>query len=102
MITAVRTASIHEGKIADAIAWALKVANHARSKLGSNTQVVRNIGGPIYQIHWVSTYQSLAEMEAAVKKTEADEGYRTMLLEARQQSFFIASSIADSIYETIG
>jgi len=67
MITVVRTANIHDGKIDAAFAWAVKIAKYGRDKLGMNTQVARNIGGELYQLHWVSTYPSLADAEKATK-----------------------------------
>jgi hypothetical protein len=101
MITAVRTGSIHDGKFGEAVAWAVKTTNYLRDKLGANTQLMRNVGGPAYQLHWVSTHQSLADFEKAIKRIEADEGYKTLVGEARQQGLFIATSIVDSLYESI-
>jgi len=101
MITAVRTASIHDGKIAEALAWAVKVTNYARDKFGANTQLMRNIGGPAGQIHWVSTFPSLADFENARKQIEPDEGYKSLVMEARQQNLFIGTSVVDALYESI-
>lgn len=56
----------------------------------------------MYQIHWVSTYQSLADFEKAWKQIEADDGYRALVSEARQQDLFIGTSITDSLYESVG
>lgn len=101
MITSVRSASIHDGKLGDATAWAVKVRNHQRDKLGVNLQVARNVGGAAYQIHWVSTYPSLADLDKTFKQIDADEGYKALVAEARQQGLFIGTSIHDSIYESI-
>jgi len=101
MITSVRTAAIHDGKLAEAMAWAVKVRNYLRDKHGANVQLSRNIGGLAYQVHWVGTYPSLADFEKAMKQIEADEGYRSLLVEARQQGLFVGSSIVDSLYESI-
>jgi len=101
MITAVRTAGVHDGKFADAVAWALKTTNYLRDKLGGNTQLMRNVGGPLYQLHWVTTHSSLADFEKELKRMEADEGYKTLVKEARQQGLFIAASIVESLYESI-
>ena len=101
MITVVRTGSVHDGKFGEAVVWAVKITNYLREKLGANTQLMRNVGGPVFQLHWVSTHQSLADFEKAGKRIEADEGYRTFLAEARQQGLFIATSIVESLYESI-
>ena len=101
MITWVRTASIHDGKVEDSFAWAVKVANYINEKFEATVRVGRNIGGPVYQIHWVSDYQSLAVYEDLTKKVEADAGYQELLAEARQGGLFIGTSIVDSLYEMI-
>jgi|SRR5579871_6624061 hypothetical protein len=100
MITVVRTASINYGKMAEALAWAVKVTRYMRDK-SANVQLSRNIGGLVYQIHWASTHASLADYEQAGKRLEADEGYKALLAEAREQDLFVASSIKDSLYESI-
>jgi len=102
MITFVRTATIHDGKVQDAFAWAVKVANYINEHIsGVNVQVVRNIGGPIYQVHWVSNYESLAAFAERMKRVETDAGYQQLLVEGRQQLLLIGSSIVDNLYETV-
>lgn len=101
MITLVRTISIHDGKLGDAIAWSVKVTNYIVEKHGLKGQVNRNIGGAGYQIHFVSSYHSLADFEKAMKQVEADPGYMALVLEARQQGLFIGASVKDALYESI-
>ena len=101
MITAVRTANIHDGKANEAVAWAIKTATYVSENLGVNLQVMRNVGGPVFQLHWVSNYESLAAYEAAMARIEADEGYQGLLAEGRNQGLFIASSIIDNLYASI-
>jgi hypothetical protein len=102
MITTVRTANVHDGKIREALAWALKATKFLNEKFGTNIQVARNVGGPLFQVHWVATYKSLADFERISKQVEADEGYQALVTEGRQQDIFIGTSIVDSIYETVG
>jgi hypothetical protein len=101
MVTMVRTANVHDGKLDAALAWAVKATKYGRDKLSANIQLRRNIGGAVHQVHWVSTHESLADFEKASKRAEADEGYKALLAEARQQGLFSASSIVDSLYEDI-
>ncbi len=102
MITQVRTASIHDGKYQDAFAWATKVAGYVNQTIpGANVQVARNIGGPLYEVHWVLRSESLAEHEQQWKRLEADAGYQRLLTEGRQQGLFIGGSIVDRLYETV-
>jgi hypothetical protein len=102
MITWVRTANISDGKLQEAFSWAVKVAGYINKKFeGVNVQVVRNVGGPVFQVHWVATYKSLASFEEKWKQIDGDEGYQGLLAEIRQQAAFIGTSIVDSLYETV-
>jgi hypothetical protein len=102
MITSIRTANSQDGKGQAGFAWAVKVANYINGSIsGANVQVLRNIGGPTWQVHWVSNYESLAAFEGMMKRFEADEGYRKLLGEARDQQLFVASSVVDRLYEAI-
>jgi hypothetical protein len=102
MITFVRTADIHDGKLRQAFTWAAKVASYVNQKFpGSNLQVSRNIGGPINQVRWMSSYESLASFEKIMRQVESDDGYQALLAEVREQGALIGISIVDSLYETI-
>lgn len=102
MITRVRTANMHDGKGHEAFAWAVKVATYINENFsGSNIQVMRNVGGPVWQVHWVDSHESLAAYEEVMKKVEADSGYLELLGEARDQKLFVSSSIVDSLYQAI-
>ena len=80
---------------------AVKVAKYSNEKFGTNIQVARNVGGPVFQVHWVGTYDSLASLEKIWKQIEADQGYQGLVTEVRQQGVFIGTSIVDSLYETV-
>ena len=61
MITLIRTANIHDGKAGEAFAWAIKTVTYVNANVeGFKAQVLRNIGGPTFQVHFVSHYESLA------------------------------------------
>ena len=102
MIIWKRTANIHDGKAMEAFAWAVKVASWANQKYpGTKMQVIRNVGGPLYQVHWTATYDSLASWEKAWKQIEADDEYRALLAEVRQQGALVGVSVVDSLSEVI-
>ncbi|MDA2923601.1 DUF6039 family protein [Acidobacteria bacterium AH-259-L09] len=102
MITWVRTASIQDGEMQEAFAWAVKVASYVNKNISeANVQVMRNVGGPVYQLHWVCNYESLAAFEEVMKKVEEDSGYQELLTEVRQEKAFVGTSIVDSLYETV-
>lgn len=103
MVILARTANIQDGKAGPAFEWAVKVAHHLNGKIeGLDLRVLRNISGPVYQVHWIGTYASLAEYEALMKKVVADAGYQEMLGQARQEGLYFSESIHDQLYETIG
>ncbi|RME99361.1 MAG: hypothetical protein D6768_15200 [Chloroflexi bacterium] len=63
---------------------------------------MRNVGGPVWQIHWVGNYESLAAYEETMKAIEQDAGYLDLIGEAREQNLFISSSIVDRLYQSVG
>ena len=102
MITWMRTADIHDGKIDEAFSWAVKVANYINKKFkGVKVQVFRNVAGPAFQVHWVVNYPSLAIFEDKWRQIQADKGYGDLLKELREQSALVGASIVDSIYESV-
>ncbi|UCC54230.1 MAG: hypothetical protein JSV68_09710 [Anaerolineaceae bacterium] len=102
MITAVRSATIQQGTaIEAAFEWAVKVAMYLNENLGMNTKVQRNVAGSVYQVHWVTTVESLAQVDEVFQRMQADEGYGSLLAEAREQGLFDVSSIVDNLYQSI-
>ena len=102
MITSILTANPQDGKGHAAFALAVKVANYINGSFsGANLQVLRNIGGPTWQVHWISNFESLAVFEEERKRIEADEGYLKLLGEGREQNLFAASSVVERLYEVI-
>jgi hypothetical protein len=102
MVTWVRSADIHDGKINEAFTWAVKVAAYINKKFkGADVQVMRNVGGALYQVHWVCSYDSMAAYEELWKKVEGDRGYNSLLTEIRKKRALIGTSVVDSFYETV-
>lgn len=105
MITVVRSANIHQDADLDAAyEWAAKVAMYLNENFeayGGSIQAQRNVGGPLYQVHWIGTVESLAQLEETDQRVQADEGYGSLLEEAHEQSFFERSSAVDHIYQSI-
>ena len=102
MVTNVVTATIHDGKFDQAVAWGAKAAGYLRDKFPStNTTLMRNVAGLNYQLHWVANVESLAEFDKINKAVLADEGYQKLIGEAIEQKLFIGSSVTNSLYETI-
>lgn len=102
MITWIRTANTRSGKGAAATAWALRVSAYVNEVFGTNLTVHTNVGGPINQLRWVATYDSLAEFEDVSTRILEDPGYQELIAESSTQQFFDSPTIADMIYRKIG
>ena len=102
MITSVVSITCHDGKLGEGIGWALNVTSYLNKQFpGTEMEVVRNVGGPVYEIHLVSRFESLAVYDDLKKRSEADDGYQKLVNEARDQGLFIGSGITERLYERV-
>ena len=102
MITIVRSATIHQDADVDAAyEWAIKVAAYLTENVGMDAQAHRNVAGPVFQVHWISRVESLAQVEQVMQGLQTDEGYGALLVEARDQGFFERSNLTDHLYQSI-
>lgn len=102
MITWITSAAINQGKLEEGFQWAVKVANHLNKNIpGHHIQVMRNVEGQRYQVHWIASADSLAAYEEVTKAIEADAGYRELVAEQRQEQLLVASSLIDTLYASI-
>ena len=102
MITSVVSITCHDGKLGEGIGWALNVTSYLNKQFpGTEMEVVRNVGGPFYEIHMVSRCESLTVYDDLRKRSEADGGYQKMVSQAREQGLFIGSRITERLYETV-
>lgn len=101
MITWLRTARIHDGEFEEAFAWAAKVAEYLSEAYDPTVEVRRNVGGWMYEVHWVSHYDSLADLDEVRRRLQEDDHYAELVKEAREAGLFIGTSISDYFYETV-
>ena len=102
MITQVRTATVHDGKLPEAVEFGLEVVALVNEKFPElSPQLMRNVGGALYELHWVTTTETLASYDELTKSLEADPDYQELVGEIRAAGIFVASSLVDSLYETI-
>ena len=101
MITQVRTASVHDGKIQQAFEMAAKVTAYVNETFDVEMHVARNVGGSAYELHWIFSTESLAAWEDLWRRIEADEGYQELLGEIRQAGVFIGTSGTDRLYDVV-
>ena len=102
MITSVISATVHDGKLDAAFAFAAKLSAYVKDNYpGMTLTVPRNVAGPLYEVHWVGTVDTLAAYDEFNKKLNASEGYQKLVQEARDQGLFVGSSVTNRLYETI-
>ena len=73
------TAQIAPGQIANAMGWAIEIAEKVGSLAGSETVVLRDLYGPWGQMTWITGFADMASVDAAQAAMAADPGYITML-----------------------
>ena len=100
MVYLERSAEIVGGKGIGAMEFAVKVASYVNDNYpGLNVQVLRNVGGKIAEVHWVSSYESLAAFEEAFAKIGADPGYQEIVTTA--EGLFDHSTRVTRLYQTV-
>lgn len=102
MITWIRTALINPGKRTEAIAWALNLSRYVNDKFDTNITVHGNVIGPINQIYWVTTYESMDAFEQAAGKIVQDRGYNELLEASSEAQLYNAQSFKDTFYQPLG
>ena len=73
------TAKAAPGKLPAAMEWAMKVTEWSNKTYATGTEVLNNIGGDAWTIHWVAKFDSLAQYEETAAKFQADEEYQALL-----------------------
>ena len=97
MIYFVRSATIRQGKDRETFEWAVKIATWVNENYPDlRVQVLNNISGPIFQVHWVARCESLALFGEVTAKLNADPGYLEVI--SGGEEFLIQSSLVDAFY----
>jgi len=100
MVYLVRSARAQQGRAQAALPFFVGVANYLKEHYPQmSPEVLRNINGPIDQVHLVVRYESLAVLEATRKKLDNDDEYQELV--GAFQSIFVLDSAVDNIYETV-
>ena len=102
MITFVRSAEADRSHVNEAVGWAVQVANWINGKFPDVTvNVMRNISGSVFGLHWVTNAESLGEFEQIMGQIDADPEYQNMLTEAREKGYFVQGSLQDNYYRSV-
>ncbi len=88
----------------EAFEWAVKLATYVNENYTDispegKTEVVRNINGPVNQLHFVTKAESLAVFEQALKRMAEDPDYQELLAEGL--GLFVESSAVVNYSETV-
>ena len=102
MIYFTRTATISQGQAEKAFEWAVRAADQINSKFpDANFQVLRRISGPISDVSWIATFDSLAQFDEWQAGIQSDPEYQQLLAEGRSEGLFVTSSIRDAFFRTV-
>jgi hypothetical protein len=71
----VTTAQCAAGRIAEAMAWGVDTMQHVSKLTGFATSVVRGLYGPFSTLAWITSTDTLAEVDAADVVTSSDPTY---------------------------
>jgi len=100
MIYFVRSIGIQQGKGPQAFQWAVQIANWINAHYpGLDVQVLRNVSGPRWQIHWVSHYESRAHWGEMMVQIGAEPAYRQVT--SGGEELVVQSSWQDTLYEKV-
>lgn len=101
MVTVIRTAEISQHLFMEAVQWAAKVTAHIHTKHQGNTQLNKNVGGDVAEIHWISTFADLGQFETFRNALEADPEYQNLFHEATSEEYFVPGSSYDQIFTSM-
>ena len=98
--TSVSSANVRISQIADALAFALEVAEYSSGLTGSDAGVAMALTGDRSRLIWVSHAADMAEIQETGDALNADAGYLDFF--KRSEGLFIESSLAATIWRRIG
>ena len=102
MITVLRSAQVNQGASGQEVfEWSVKVAIFLNKNWGTDTKVHSIFGGNVFQVNWITTYDSLAHLEELSQKFESDPAYISMINEARDASYFRTDSVCDTVFRAV-
>lgn len=101
MIYRARTLNLTRSKISEAHALMLKAAAYLNENFPDITvEVLRNIGGPVNQIHMVTSCASLAVLEEYEAERQLDVGWLALLEEWRALDAEACTAV-DHLYRSL-
>lgn len=99
MIAFYRSASIAQGKVASALAFAKEISAHIKDKAGVDVSIAVPIGGNPNRVGWAARYDNLAALDAMQTKLMTDAKYMELL--GKGADNFIPGSVHDEIWRVL-
>lgn len=99
MIYFLRSATIAQGKMVPAMAFAREIAEFIKTKAGVDVKIGMPVGGEASRIGWFAEYKNLAELDEFQTKLLRDSEY--LALTSKGAENFVAGSLQDFIWRLI-
>jgi hypothetical protein len=97
MIYLVRSIDIQQGKWDEAFEWAVNIANWINEHYPQmNVEVLYNITGPKWQVHWTAKCDSLSVWEETSAQLNADPNYQKVISGA--EKIVVQNTWVDNLY----
>lgn len=101
MIYRARTINLTRAKVAEAHALMVKTATFVNEQFpGVTVEVLRNIGGPLNQIHLVTCCESLATLEDYEEERQLNAGWLALIEEWRALDAELSTAV-DHLYRSL-
>ena len=101
MIYRVRTLNLTRTKVSEAHTLILKLAAYVNENFpGVTVEILRNVGGPVHQLHLITCCASLEDLEEYEEERQLDRDWLAWLEEWRRLDAESAAAI-DQLYRSL-
>lgn len=101
MIYRVRTLNLTRTKVSEAHALILKLAAYVNENFpGITVEILRNVGGPVHQIHLITCCASLEDLEEYEEERQLDTDWLAWVEEWRRLDAESADAV-DQFYRSL-
>ncbi len=85
-----------------AVDWAQKVNGYVHEHYDLKAQIATTVGGQLFQLHFIMTYDSLAQMEQLTNQATGDAGYQELVAQAFDGGLILGTDGKSTIYRSSG
>ena len=98
MVIHVITAAVNPGKFPQMMEWSGRAIGMVKENHDREISLLRNVTGPGNEFHFMTTHDSLAEVETYMKNINTDEQFQALIAEAWEQELW--GSTRTSMYRS--